>query len=116
LFPQPGRHWDIYSAERSGDGFAPRQALGAGVNTTPSAADVSLQDSWEFNPEITVDGKTLLFTSLRRGGFGFGDIYVSHLVNGEWTAARNLGPLVNVRRIPLIGNFYHISTKGLDLF
>ena len=134
LFPQPVKHWDIYSADRAGDGFAPRVALGAGVNTVPSPGQTGLQDAWEFNPEITVDGKTLLFTSLRPGGFGFGDIYVSHLVNGEWTAARNLGPLVNtaadefhptlsrnrrelffVRRIPDRGNFYHISTSALDL-
>ena len=134
LFPQPGKHWDIYRAERAGDGFAPRQALGAGVNTTPVAGG-GLQDAWEFNPEISVDGKTLLFTSLRRGGFGLGDIYVSHLVKGEWTAARNLGPLVNtaldeyhptltrnrqelyfVRRVGAAGNFYRISTKGLGIF
>jgi hypothetical protein len=134
LFPQAGKHWDIFSAERDGDGFAPRVALGAGVNTVPLPSHTGLQDAWEFNPEITVDGKTLLFTSLRPGGYGFGDIYVSHLVKGEWTPARNLGPLVNtasdeyhptlsrdrrelffVRRIPNIGNFYHISTSGLDL-
>ena len=134
LFPQPGKHWDIYSAERAGDGFAPRVALGAGVNTVPLPSHTGLQDAWEFNPEITVDGKTLLFTSLRPGGYGFGDIYISHLVNGEWTPARNLGPLVNtssdeyhptlsrdrrelyfVRRIPRIGDFYRISTSVLDL-
>jgi hypothetical protein len=135
LFPQAGKHFDIYSAERAGDGFAPRVTLGAGVNTVPSPSDAGLQDAWEFNPEITVDGRTLLFTSLRPGGFGFGDIYVSHFVNGEWTAARNLGPRVNtaadefhptltrnrqelffVRRIPARGNFYHISTSVLDIF
>ena len=134
LFPQPGKHWDIYSAERAGDGFAPRQALSPAINTTPVAGG-GLQDAWEFNPEITVDGRTLLFTSLRPGGYGFGDLYVSNLVNGEWTPARNLGPLVNtasdefhptlsrnrqelyfVRRIPSIGNFYRISTSVLDLF
>jgi Tol biopolymer transport system component len=134
LFPQPGKHWDIYSAERTGDGFSPRIALGPGVNTAPSPSNTGLQDAWEFNPEITVDGKTLLFVSLRPGGYGFGDIYVSQLVKGEWTAARNIGPLVNtasdefhptltrdrrelyfVRRIPAIGNFYRISTSVLDL-
>ena len=134
FFPQPGRHWDIYRAERSGDGFAPREALPGAVNTSPVAGG-GLQDAWEFNPEISVNGKTLVFTSLRPGGFGLGDLYVSNLKGGEWTPARNLGPLVNtasdefhptlsrnrqelyfVRRIPLIGNFYHISTSGLNLF
>lgn len=134
LFPQPGKHFDIYSAERAGNGFTPRQALGRGVNTTPVPGG-GLQDAWEFNPEITSDGKTLLFTSLRPGGYGFGDIYVSRLVGGEWTTARNLGPLVNtasdefhptltqnrrelyfVRRIPNNGDFYRIATNALDLF
>ena len=132
--PQAGAHWDIYSAKRKGSGFAPRQGLGSGVNTVPTATDPHPQAAWEFNPEISVDGKTLVFTSLRPGGFGLGDLYVSHLVKGEWSAATNLGPLVNtaadeyhptlsrnrqslyfVRRVPQKGNFYVISTKGLEL-
>jgi Tol biopolymer transport system component len=135
FFPQPGRHYDIYSAERDGDGFAPRQALGSGVNTTPVAGG-GLQDAWEFNPEISVDGKTLVFTSLRPGGYGLGDLYVSHLHQGEWSPAQNLGPAVNTaadeyhptlsrdrrtlwfvrRAFPTPGNFYHISTSALDGF
>jgi Tol biopolymer transport system component len=133
LFPQPGLHWDIYSAARDGDGFAQRVALPGAINTSPVAGG-GLQDAWEFNPEISVDGKTLVFTSLRPGGYGFGDLYVSNLHAGEWSPARNLGPLVNtasdefhptlsrdrqelyfVRRIPLRGDFYRISTKELDL-
>jgi Tol biopolymer transport system component len=134
FFPQPGLDFDIYRAERDGDGFAPREELGGGVNTQPSPSDAGLQDAWEFNPEISVDGKTLVFTSLRPGGFGLGDLYVSHLVQGEWSAARNLGALVNttsdeyhptlsrnarelffVRRIPFRGDFYRVSTAELGL-
>ena len=140
---QPGKHFDIYSAERQGDGFAPRTVLGAGVNTTP--ADYpggGPQDAWDFNPEISVDGHTLLFTSLRPGGYGLGDIYVSHLRDGEWSAAVNVGPAVNsamdeyhptlsrnrqtlyfVRRIfrpdPFLfvrGNFYEVATSSLNGF
>ena len=133
FFPQPGLDFDIYRAERDGAGFAPREELGAGVNTQPTPNDAWLQDAWEFNPEISVDGKTLVFTSLRPGGFGAGDLYVSHLVRGEWTAARNLGPVVNtasdeyhptlsrngqelyfVRRIPERGDFYVVATSALD--
>ena len=127
-------------AERSGDGFAPRQPLGAGVNTQPVAGG-GLQDAWEFNPEISADGRTLVFASLRPGGHGLGDLYVSNLEGGEWTPARNLGSAVNseydeyhptlsrdrrelffVRRIfrpdPFLfvpGDFYHIDTRELDL-
>jgi Tol biopolymer transport system component len=143
LFPQPGKHFDIYRAERQGDGFASREALGDAVNRVP--ADYpggGLQDAWEFNPKISVDGHTLVFTSLRPGGYGLGDLYVSHLRGGEWSAAQNLGPAVNsamdeyhptlsrdrrtlyfIRRIfrpePFLfvrGNFYEIATASLDAF
>lgn len=137
FFPQAGKHFDIYSAKRRGVDFAPREALGAGVNTQPSPTDAWLQDAWEFNPEISVDGKTLVFTSLRPGGYGLGDLYVSHLKRGEWSAARNLGPSVNsaadeyhptlsrnrnslyfVRRGGAggpQGDFYRIPTRGLGI-
>jgi hypothetical protein len=134
FFPQPGRHFDIFRAERDGDGFAPREGV-EGVNTTPVAGG-GLQDAWEFNPEISVDGRTLVFTSLRPGGYGLGDLYASHLEAGGWSAPRNLGPLVNtaadeyhptlsrnrgtlyfVRRAhPVAGDFYQVDTKALNGF
>jgi Tol biopolymer transport system component len=130
--PHAELHWDIYRAERRGDGFAPREGLAA-INTAPVPGG-GLQDAWEFNPEISANGKTLLFTSLRPGGHGLGDLYVSRLEGEEWSAPRNLGPLVNtasdefhptlsrdgrelyfVRRIPVRGDFYRIGTAALDL-
>lgn len=133
LFPQAGKHFDIYRAQRRGRGFAPRQALGAAINTQPVAGG-GLQDAWEFNPEITPDGRTLVFASLRPGGYGLGDLYVSHLRRGAWTPARNLGPLVNTaadeyhptlsrdrrtlyfvrRAVPDTGDFYHVATSAVD--
>jgi hypothetical protein len=132
LFPQAGQHFDIYRAKRSGNGFAVREALSLAVNTVPAPTDPGPQAAWEFNPEITADGKTLVFTSLRPGGFGYGDLYVSHFVDDQWTPARNLGPIVNtaadefhptltrgftelffVRRIPGDGNFHVLSTRAL---
>ncbi len=44
------------------------------INTTPSAGDITLQDAWDFNPEVSVNGKTIVFTSLRQGGYGLGDL------------------------------------------
>lgn len=137
FFPQSGRHFDIYRADRRGTGFAPRVALSDAVNTVPSPTDPSLQSAWDFNPEISVDGNTLVFTSLRPGGFGLGDLYVSTRRGNQWTKARNLGPLVNTaddeyhptlsrnardlffvrgnvgRGVP--GDFYRVSTRTLEL-
>lgn len=129
--PRPDRHFDIFSAERAGNGFAPRRPV-EGVNTAPAAGG-GPQDAWEFNPEISADGRTLVFTSLRPGGYGLGDLYVSHLRRGRWSSARNLGPRVNtaadeyhptlsrdrgtlffVRRShPGDGDFYQIGTRPL---
>lgn len=132
--PTPGQHFDIFRAERRGDGFATRVALGAGVNRRPQAGEPNPQDAWEFNPEISPDGSLLIFTSLRSGGMGLGDLYASRLVNGEWTAASNLGPAVNspadeyhptyssdgamlyfVRRSGRDGDFFRIATSSLSV-
>ncbi len=44
------------------------------------------------------DGKTLYFTSNRRGGYGGLDIYKSTKQdNGEWGKAVNLGPVINTK-------------------
>jgi Tol biopolymer transport system component len=95
IAPAPGVHWDIYRAEKSGAGFASREVLGPAVNTQPSPGDASPVAAWEFNPEISADGRTLLFASLRPGGHGLGDLYFSRLMNGTWTTAENLGAPVN---------------------
>lgn len=83
-----GEKWDVWRSARRPDGsFGPAAKLSAAVNTA---------DYWEFNPEISPDGRTLLFVSLSRpGGYGWGDIYRSDLRQGAFGAARNLGPCVN---------------------
>lgn len=92
--PTPDADWDIYRAERNGDGFAGRQPL-AEINTDLPFDPADPTADWEFNPEISIDGRTLVFTSLRPGGYGFGDLYVSRLHRGAWSEPVNLGPAVN---------------------
>jgi WD40-like Beta Propeller Repeat len=79
--------FDIYRAERRADGnYGPAESIGAPINTA----------AWEFNPSITPDGRTLLFTNIGRpDNFGFGDLYVSKLGRNGWSEPRNLGPVVN---------------------
>jgi hypothetical protein len=80
--------WDIYRSRRRHNGqYAPAEKLGAGVNTP---------DAWEYNPEISPDGRTLIFASLFRStNIGLGDLYTSRLRDGQFTPARNLGPCIN---------------------
>jgi hypothetical protein len=58
------------------------------VNTTEYA---------EAQPWISLDGKTLIFSSNRSGGYGGSDLYSATRddENGPWTNIKNLGPYVN---------------------
>jgi Tol biopolymer transport system component len=81
--------WGIYRARKNPDGkYGEPELLPAPVNVT---------GSWSFNPFISRDGRTLLFTSLNRpGGLGQGDIWHAALgASGEVISVKNLGPLVN---------------------
>jgi len=51
----------------------------------------------EGGPWISTDGKLLLFSSDRSGGYGRLDIWAAERqeADGEWTSVRNLGPNVN---------------------
>ena len=53
--------------------------------------------SWETHACICNDGKTIYFTSNRKGGMGGLDIYYSKYdeVNEEWSPAKNLGEKIN---------------------
>lgn len=77
--------WDIYAAPAAGDGYGTPVKLPASVTS----------DGMEWPAWISADGSTLLFSSIRKGGLGGDDIYVSCRVGGVWTEARNLGPAVN---------------------
>jgi hypothetical protein len=92
--PTAAMDWDVYHAAPDGRGFAPRQPVAA-VNTDLPFDPRDPTADWEFNPEISADGRTLVFASLRPGGHGLGDLYVSHRRDGAWSAPRNLGPAVN---------------------
>ncbi|RME19211.1 MAG: hypothetical protein D6799_01665, partial [Bacteroidetes bacterium] len=51
---------------------------------------------WEGGACLSPDGKTLYFTSERKGGFGHSDIWMSTKIsNKEWSKPVNLGSTVN---------------------
>ena len=84
-----GGQWDLYRALRRPDGsFAPAQKVPGQPNHP---------NRWEFNPEISPDGRTLLFATYGRpDSYGDVDIYVSRLQpNGNFGQPMNLGPCVN---------------------
>ncbi len=54
--------------------------------------------NWDSQPSISADGKSLYFSSKRKGGHGGIDIWVSHLENNYWGEPINLGPNINTER------------------
>lgn len=81
--------WQIYRARPQADG-----SYGA---AEPLPAPVNLANIWSFNPFVSADGRTLVFTSLNRpGGMGKGDIWIATAdASGTFGNVRNAGPAVN---------------------
>ena len=77
---------DLYISRRTGNNWSKPQNMGRTVNST----------AWDSQPSLSADGRTLYFTSDRRGGQGQEDIYVTTLQDDDtWGPARNLGTPVN---------------------
>ena len=75
---------DLYISRRTGNNWSTPLNLGPSVNST----------DWDSQPSLSADGRTLYFTSTRRGGQGKEDLYMSTLqADGTWSAAQNLGAL-----------------------
>lgn len=78
---------DIFTSTRDEDNFWTGLYPVEGINSP---------NTWETMPSISSDGNTLFFISDRPGGFGAGDIWVSHKTStGAWEPPENLGPAIN---------------------
>lgn len=111
---------DIYYSKFMGGYWSDIQNLGNNINTL---------GTWESEPCITPDGKTLYFVSNRGGGYGGLDIWYSKKQkDGSWSRAINAGPRINTplnEKSPMLHpdgiSFYFLSSgwKGLggyDIF
>jgi len=89
----PYQNFDIWVSEFADGAWQPLRNLGPNVNG---------RTSWESQPSISADGKTLFFASTRPGNIGFdennqtSDLWMSQLdANGNWSKAVNMGPVIN---------------------
>ena len=58
--------------------------------------NVNGPQTWEAQPSLSGDGKTLYFASARPGGYGKIDIYYSNRnEDGSWSKAENMGKPIN---------------------
>ncbi len=96
--------------------------------STPERLAISDSIGWDGSPAFSRDGKTLYFSSNRRGGKGGLDLYRAPMDNsGRFGRPINLGSTINTRGNELFpyvsedGKLYfssdgHPSLGGLDLF
>ncbi len=101
---------DIFTSDYENGEWTDFRNLGPHVNN---------ENTWESQPSISADGKSLFFASIREENIGFdyenqtSDIYLSQLDDdGNWQPAVNLGPSINTK-----GNekspFLHSDSKTL---
>ncbi len=77
---------DIYVSRYANSGWSKVEKLNKHVNSR----------YYETHASVSRDGKSLFFTSDRKGGYGGLDIYQSDMDQaGNWGEAVNLGPLIN---------------------
>jgi peptidoglycan-associated lipoprotein len=78
--------------------------------TEPKLLTINDARAWDSSPAFSPDGKTLYFSSDRKGGLGGNDIYkVTIEENGRFGAPENLGPDINT---PGNESFVHVAPDG----
>ncbi|MBL4710768.1 MAG: OmpA family protein [Flavobacteriales bacterium] len=81
-----GENLDIFRARKTENGeWADAERLGKNINTELD----------ENSPIISPDGNKLFFSSKGHNGIGAYDVFVSTLIEGQWTLPVNLGSPVN---------------------
>jgi peptidoglycan-associated lipoprotein len=64
--------------------------------TDPVPININQPNSWESTPALSPDGRTLYFSSNRKGGYGGLDIYSAQMDSrGRFGKVKNLGPDIN---------------------
>jgi hypothetical protein len=94
---------DIYFSTYDGKSWSKATRLNKFINTK----------YWESQASISDDGRTLVFSSDRPGGFGGLDLYISVRTSGDWGPAVNMGPEVNT---PFNEDRPFIVNNGKTLF
>jgi len=95
---------DLYISFRTGENWSKPVNLGENVNAA----------GWDSQPCLSADGRTLYFSSVRSGGQGREDIYVTHLQeDNTWAVPANLGKPVNT---PGNDNSPFIHPSGSTLY
>ncbi len=80
----------------------------------PTPININQPDAWESTPALSPDGRTLYFSSNRKGGFGGLDIYSAQMDGrGRFGRVKNLGPEINTAGSEM---FPYVSESGKMFF
>jgi tetratricopeptide (TPR) repeat protein/cell division septation protein DedD len=117
-----------------------RQVADKGISMSLYLADVSEDGNWEnerpfpYNasdfstgfPNLSANGKTLVFAANDPNGFGGWDLYVTNLTASGWSQPRNLGGAVNTEgneitpfydgKYLYFSSDWHKGLGGMDVF
>ncbi len=110
---------DLYISYKTGNDWSQPRNMGTSVNSK----------SWDSQPSLSADGRTLYFSSQRGGGIGREDIWVTTLkADGTWEKPQNMGATVNSKGRDLAPFIHgggatlyfasdgHLGLGGLDVF
>ncbi len=76
--------------------------------------NINLPDAWESTPALSADGRTLYFSSNRKGGYGDLDLYSAQMDSrGRFGKVKNLGTEINTAGAE---TFPYISDNGKMYF
>ncbi|MBU3659144.1 MAG: hypothetical protein FGM14_04705 [Flavobacteriales bacterium] len=111
---------DIYGATLTGNTWNKPINLGSVINSK----------SWDAQVSVSADGKTLVWSSNREGGYGDQDLWMSKKdEKGIWTQAKNLGSVINTegneyspflhpdgKTLYFSSNFHSPRIGGIDIY
>jgi outer membrane protein OmpA-like peptidoglycan-associated protein len=82
-----GLNCDLWYTIQNNGGWEPIKNAGPAING---------KDTWDSQPSLSSDGRTLYYASNRAGGMGGIDIWKSEKdAKGNWKQPENLGPKIN---------------------
>jgi Tol biopolymer transport system component len=84
-----GGQYNIYRSRCENGRYAAVEKLDAVINSHADGADGA------YDPYIAPDESYIIFASIRSGGYGKEDHYISFNKGGHWTNPRNLGAKIN---------------------
>jgi len=94
---------DLFVSYKLGDIWSTPQNMGSTINSA----------SWESQPSLSSDGRTLYFVSNRKGGYGMRDIWQTKFnEKSGWSVPVNLGKDINTP-MDEVSPFIHVNNQTL---